>query len=37
MSELVCNMCAKKYYVAHFKALDYGLILENVHGVTEFN
>ena len=39
--ELVCNMYGKKNYVIHRKALksalDYGLILEKVHNLIEFN
>ena len=39
--ELVCNIYDKKNYVAHKKALtqafDYGLVLEKMQRVIEFN
>ena len=41
MPKLACNVFDKKNYVVHTKtlklALDYGLVLEKVHRVIEFN
>ena len=40
-NKLVCNLCDKKEYVVHIKALkqalNHGLILKNVQRVIQFN
>ena len=40
-NKLVCNLYDKKHYIVHIRslkqALNHGLILKKVHGVTQFN